>query len=320
MSDQPASGIEAPLEPDLEICDPHHHLWEYPGSVYLIDELRADGAGRRIASTVFVECGSAYRPDGPDSMKPVGETEWVASLRASPVAAIVSFADLTLGAAIADVLDAHAAVGDGRFRGIRHVSAFDADDRIRASHTNPPPGLLGLPSFREGYAELGRAGLSFDAWQYFPQLPELVDLARAHPEVPIILDHLGGPIGIGPYEGRREENLATWRAAMAEVTSCDNVVLKLGGIGMPIFGLDWHKRSQQPSSGEVAAAWGDPIRWCIDMFGPTRCMFESNFPVDRASVSYGGLWNAFVRIASGYTAAEKRDLFHDTAVRTYGIS
>ena len=319
MSEQVSAGVEAPLDPDLEICDPHHHLWEYPGSVYLLDELRADGAGRHVTSTVFVECGSAYRPDGADAMKPVGETEWVASLGISPVAGIVGFADLTIGAAVADVLDAHTSVGGGRFRGIRHVSAFDADDRIRASHTNPPAGLLAVPAFREGYAALGRADLSFDAWQYFPQLPELVDLARAHPEVPIILDHLGGPLGIGPYEGRRDEILATWRASMADVAACENVVLKLGGIGMPIFGMDWHKRAAQPSSEEVEAVWGDPIRWCIDTFGPTRCMFESNFPVDRASVSYSVLWNAFVRIAADYTVAEKRDLFHDTALRAYRI-
>jgi predicted TIM-barrel fold metal-dependent hydrolase len=221
---------------------------------------------------------------------------------------------------VVDVLAAHVDAGAGRFRGIRHVNAWDASDAIRASHTNPPPGLLARADFRKGFDALGDAGLSFDAWMYHPQLPELADLARAHPDVLVILDHLGGPLGIGPYAEDRAALLRTWRANLAEVASCENVVLKLGGIGMPVFGLDWHKRETPPSSEELAAAWGSDIRWCIEQFGVDRCMFESNFPVDRASCSYAVLWNTFKRIVADASDAEKTALFHDTAARTYRFS
>ncbi|HYD08613.1 MAG TPA: amidohydrolase family protein, partial [Acidimicrobiales bacterium] len=312
-------AAEDVLEPDLEICDPHHHLWRYPESVYEIGELRADtGAGHRVTSTVFVECGSAYRSDGPDVLRPVGETPYVAGQADGLIAGIVGFADLThldVGAA----LDAHVELGDGLFRGIRHVSAWDASDDIRASHTNPPPGLLGQDDFRRGFAALGERGLRFDAWLYHPQLPELVALARAHPDVPIVLDHLGGPLGIGPYEGKRDDVLTAWRVAMTEVASCPNVSLKLGGIGMPIFGMGFHKQEGGASSEELAEAWGEPIRWCIESFGVDRCMFESNFPVDRASCDYLTLWNAFKRIAADASPAEKASLFRDTARRVYGL-
>ena len=311
---------ETPLDPHLEICDPHHHLWEYPTSTYLVDELLDDVDGLDVTATVFVECGSAYRADGPLEMRPVGETEWVASLARDGVnAGIIGMADLALGDAVEPVLEAHVAAGDGRFRGVRHVTAYDADDRIRTSHTNPPPELMRSDTFARGIAALGRAELSFEAWLYFPQLPELVELARAHPDVRIVLDHLGGPIGIGPYAGRRDENLATWRSAMAEVASCPNVDLKLGGIGMPIFGLSWHKDERRPTSEDVAREWGGPIRWCIETFGIERCMFESNFPVDKASIDYVTLWNAFVRMAEGCSDAERAALFRDNARRIYAL-
>jgi L-fuconolactonase len=312
---------EQALGPDVEICDPHHHLWNHPQSVYEIGELRADaGAGHRVTSTVFVECGSAYRADGPEVLRPVGETPYVVAQADGLIRGVVGFADLT-HPDVGTALDAHVELGDGLFRGIRHVSAYDASDEVRASHTNPPPGLLGEDSFRRGFAELARRELRFDAWLYHPQLGELAALARAFPDVTIILDHLGGPLGIGPYAGRRDEVLASWRASMAEVASCSNVVLKLGGIGMPIFGLGFHKQDGGATSEQLAGAWGEPIRWCIEAFGVDRCMFESNFPVDRASCDYVTLWNAFKRIAADASAsdAELRALFHDTAHRTYGL-
>jgi predicted TIM-barrel fold metal-dependent hydrolase len=319
--------VETALEPDLAIVDPHHHLWDHPTSRYLVEELHADtGGGHDVQRTVFVECGSKYRTTGPESLRPVGETEFVrqqadasADRGGAVISAIVGFADLT-APDVADVLDAHIDAADGLLRGIRHVNAWDASDDIRASHTNPPPGLLGHDDFRHGYAALGRAGLRFDAWMYHPQLPELVDLARAHPEVPVILDHLGGPLGIGPYAQDRDAVVTAWRAAMAEVATCENITLKLGGIGMPVFGLGWHKRDSPPSSTELAQAWGPDIRWCIEQFGADRCMFESNFPVDRASCSYVVLWNTFKRIVADASAAEKAALFHDTAVRAYDLT
>jgi L-fuconolactonase len=302
------------------ICDPHHHLWVHPTNNYMLEELRADtDSVPGVVKTVFVECGSGYREDGPEAFRPVGETEFVVA--ADPggfIAGIVGFADLT-APEIDDVLAAHVDAGAGRFRGVRHVSAHDPSPDVRASHTNPPPHLLADPAFRNGFAAVGRAGLSFDAYLYHPQLPELVDLARAHDDVPIVLDHLGGPLGIGPYAGRRDEVLAAWRPAMIEVAACPNVVLKLGGIGMAVYGMGWNHRDHGATAEELAAAWGDEIRWCIDQFGADRCMFESNFPVDKVSCSYRDLWEAFGLITEDASPAERAALFHDTASRAYRI-
>jgi predicted TIM-barrel fold metal-dependent hydrolase len=312
--------MEDVLDPDLLICDPHHHLWDHPRGRYMTEELRADtDSGHHVERTVFVECMSGYRTDGPEAFRPVGETEFVVA--ADPdgfIAGIVGFADLR-APEIKDVLAAHVEAGAGRFRGIRHVSALDPSPDIRPSHTNPPPQLFGDADFRSGLAALGRAGLSFDAWLYHPQLPELTDLARAHPDVVIVLDHLGGPLGIGPYAGRRADVLAQWRSDMADVASCPNVVLKVGGIGMPIFGMRWHDEPTGATSEELAETWGPEIRWCIEQFGVDRCMFESNFPVDRASCTYATLWNAFKRIVEDASPPDKAALFHDTAVRTYRL-
>jgi len=312
-------AMEQVLEPDLPICDPHHHLWETPGNRYMMEELTADtGAGHRITRTVFVECMSGWRSDGPESHRPVGETEFVVSTDPNGfVAGIVGHADLRVPD-IEDVLAAHVEAGHGRFRGIRDASAWDPSPDVRASHTGPPARLLSDPAFRAGFAALGRAGLSYDAWLYHPQIPELTDLARSAPEVPIVLDHLGGPLGIGPYRGRREEVLAAWRSDMSDLASCPNVVVKLGGIGMPVYGMEWH-RTGGATAEELAATWGPEIRWCIEQFGVDRCMFESNFPVDRPSCGYVTLWNAFKLMAADASAAEKAALFHDTAARFYRI-
>jgi predicted TIM-barrel fold metal-dependent hydrolase len=321
--------MEDVLEPGLPICDPHHHLWDHPGRRYLLDELLADtGSGHAVRATVFVECLSMYRAGGPAPRRPVGETEFVngiaamsASGRYGPTrvaAGIVSFADLTLGEPVGEVLDAHRAASP-RFRGVRHAAGWDASEAVRNSHTNPPPGLLGDGRFRRGFAELARRGLTFDAWCYHPQIPEVADLAQAFPDVTIVLDHFGGPLGIGPYRGRRAEVFAWWRDAIRGLAACPNVVAKLGGLVMPLNGFGFHKRAEPVTSAELAEATREWYLHAIDCFGVERCMFESNFPVDKVSASYRVLWNAFKRLTATFSAAEKAALFHDTAARVYGL-
>ena len=324
-----AQHSEEILEPDRPICDAHHHLWQHQ-SRYLLDEFLADTeSGHRIVSTVFVECSAMYRADGPEAMRFVGETEFVQGVAAMSASgrygetrvasAIVSRADLASGDAVRPVLEAHGAASPNRFRGIRHVSAWDASDAIHESHTRPPPGLLLDAEFRRGFAQLAALGLGFDAWLYHTQIGELADLARAFPDATIVLDHYGGPLGIGPYAGRRDEVFAAWRAAIDELASCENVVVKLGGIHMPINGFGWHQRERPPSSQELAEATRPYALHTIERFGVDRCMFESNFPVDKASCSYAVLWNAFKRIAAGFSEDEKSALFHDTAARVYRL-
>ena len=317
------------LEPQLPIVDPHHHLWDHPQSRYLLDELLADtGSGHHVTATVFVECMSMYRADGPDAMKPVGETEFVngvAAMSASGrygatrvAAAIVGFADLTLGERVGAVLDAHLAASP-RFRCIRHAAGWDASDEVRNSHTKPPRGLFLESGFRRGFAELGRRGLSFEAWLYHPQLADLVDLAKAFPETTIVLDHFGGPLGIGPYAGKRAEIFQSWKSAIRSVADCPNVVAKLGGLVMPLNGFGLHKRAAPVTSSELSDLTREWYLHAIDVFGPARCMFESNFPVDKVSCSYRVLWNSFKRIAAAFSSAEKAAMFSGTATRVYRL-
>jgi L-fuconolactonase len=322
MASRPAYIIERMekiLEPELLICDPHHHLWDQPSDKYMLEELRADAcSGHRVEKTVFIECGSGYKSEGPEAFRPVGETEFVVAVDPDGlIAGIVGFADLRLEE-IDDVLDAHIEAGQGRFRGIRQSSAYDESPDLRRGSAIPAH-LLADPDFRRGFPSLGRAGLSYEAWLFHPQIPELTDLARAFPEVPIVLDHLGAPVGYGPYRNQRAEVLKSWRDALAELAGCPNVTIKLGGIGMSLFGMDWHDRDEGASSVELADTWGEEIRWCIEQFGVDRAMFESNFPVDKMSCSYVALWNAFKLIAAGASPSEKAALFHDTATRSYRL-
>jgi L-fuconolactonase len=312
--------MEEILEPELLICDPHHHLWDRPDDRYMTEELNADlGSGHRIERTVFIECRSGYRLEGPEAFRPVGETEFVVNAEPNGrIAGIIGHADLR-GTEIDDVLQAQIEAGKGRFRGIRQMNAWDESTDVRRPTSTIPPHLLGDADFRRGFPSLGRAGLIYETYLFHPQIPELTDLARAFPEVPIVLDHLGGPIGVGPYRGHRDDVLATWRTSLRDLATCPNVSLKLGGIGMPMFGQNWHEHPGGASSTEIADAWGDDIRWCIEEFGVERAMFESNFPVDNESVGYAALWNGFKLIAADASPSEKAALFHDTAVRTYRL-
>lgn len=311
------------------IIDPHHHLWETGTRLrYGLAELRVDtGSGWDVEATVYVDCMSGYRADGPQHLRLVGETEYAAANAAASadgtgarIGAIVSRADLSQPALLAEVLEAHLAVGNGLFRGIRHATAWDDDDSIRRNHARAGKGAMTAPEFAEGARILGRMGLSFDAWLYHPQLVELVGLAHAAPETVIVLDHIGAPLAIGRHAGHADEVLAEWRSGAEALAACENVVVKLGGIGMADYGGDWRSQPAPPSSATLADRWRSQFQHLIEAFGADRCMFESNFPVDKASCSYVTLWNTFARIADGASDAERRALFHDTAARVYRIA
>ena len=327
---------EETLEPDLPICDPHHHLWDkrvapfYRDDRYLLDELLADtGSGHNIVSTVFVEARAMYREDGPEDMKPVGETAFVNGIAAMSAsgqygamracAGIVGHANLRLGDAVAAVLEAHIDAGGGRFRGIRHSASWDASDDVRNSLANPPRHMLLHDDFRAGFARLAPLNLSFEGWCYHPQIPDVTDLAGAFPDTTIILNHFGGPLAIGPYAGKQDEIFETWRRDITALAERPNVVAKLGGLNMDINGYGWHERERPPGSRELADATRRYFDHAIEQFGPERCMFESNFPVDKLSCGYNVLWNSFKRMTANYSAAEKAAMFHDTATRVYRL-
>lgn len=324
---------EAALEPDLPIIDPHHHFWDVPhrGSYFLPDLLADIGGGHNIVATVFLECQAMYRKHGPEEMAPVGEVEFVNGIAAMSASgnygpcrvaeAIIGHANLRLGARVRDVLEAQVAVGGGRFRGIRYGVAWDDDPSISKHASRVVPLHLARdPTFREGFAQLAKLGLSFESWQYHPQLTDAIDLARAFPDTAIILNHVGGVLGVGPYSGRRQEILATWQKDIKELATCPNVNVKLGGIGMTSFGFEFHERETPPSSEELAAAWRQYIEPCIEAFGVNRCMFESNFPPDKQSGGYTELWNAFKQITTAASKSEKTALYSGTAARIYQLT
>ena len=319
---------ETPLEPEMPICDAHHHLWERAGQRYLVADFLADIAtGHNVVATVAVECKAMYRKRGIDEMKPLGETEFLTAVANHAAAdtgtgtiiaaGIVGFADLTLGDRVAPVLEAHVAASPGRFRGIRHSTTWDGSGALR---NEAPRGLMSEGSFRRGFACLKRYALSFDAWLYHPQLSEVVDLAGAFPDIPIILNHFGAPIGIGPYSNKRVDVFKAWREGILQVAAFPNVAVKLGGMGSERSGFDWHERAEKPCSIEVAASIKPYIEVCIESFGAGRCMFESNFPVEKRANSYVALWNAFKRVTATYSATERAALFHDTATRIYRLN
>lgn len=343
-------AAEEIIEPDLPIVDPHHHLWDLrpvialrPRSdalfdgllpdipLYLFDELRRDlTAGHNVRATVFLECHAMYRADGPEHLKCVGETEFVngtAAMSASGIygplracAGIVGGCDFRDHARVPEVLEAHIAAGGGRFRGIRQSASWDEDPVILGNISRAGPGLYRDADFRKGFAHLRRYDLSFDAWLLAPQLGDLIDLAQAFPDTPIVLDHVGTPLGIGVYRGRRKEMFPAWTAQVKALAKCENVVVKLGGLAMPFLGFDSYKSATPATSDRLAGEWKPYIETCIEAFGAKRAMFESNFPVDSGSCSYAVLWNALKRLAQGYSADEKTALFSGTAASVYRIA
>jgi L-fuconolactonase len=325
---------EEPVDPGQQIVDPHHHLHQAGSGKdpYLLEDMLANTrAGHNVTHTVFVEAGTAFRRDGPVALQPVGETEFVASearrSEQSPtrVAAIIAFGDLTVGDdEVDEMLDAHETAGSGLFRGIRYVTTWDASPAIYSGGwpgwMDPPPGLMAEKRFRRGVARLGQRGYCFEAYLYHPQIPELACLADAFEDITMVLDHSGMPLNVGPYTDRdavRDE----WRKGVRLLVSRPNTIMKLGGMGMDswFFGAGWAANVRPPGSDEVTEYWGDDLRWCIDTLSPSRCMFESNYPVDRATLDYTVIWNAFQKIASSYSEKERHDLFAGTAARVYGI-
>lgn len=338
---------EVILEPARPIIDAHHHLWDWRRLIaktgarhpwdkvlhrtphYLLDQLLADlDSGHDIRATVHVECGSMYRESGSTEMAPVGETEFVNGVAAMGAsgnygdrrvcAAIVGHLDLT-SRSHAAILDAHVAAGGGRFRGIRQSASYDPDPDVLEPIARVTEGLYRDPHFRVGFSRLGPLGLSFDAWLLEPQLPDLVDLARAFPETRICLDHIGMPLGIGTYAGKRAERFEIWRANIESLAKCPNVFVKLGGLGMHYPAFPSFQATPPASSEELAREWRPYIDTCIQAFSPARAMFESNFPVDILTCSYATLWNSFKLLAESYSATEKDDLFFGTAARFYRL-
>jgi predicted TIM-barrel fold metal-dependent hydrolase len=325
-----AQHTEEIIDPARPIVDPHHHLWDRGGLRYMLADMADDVAsGHNIVATVYVDCRSMYRAAGPEAFRPVGEVEFangVAAMAASGgygkaliCNGIVSHVNLLLGDGAKAVLEAEITAGNGRFRGIRHSSAWDADPHVAHMYATRPKGLLLDQTFRKGFACLAPLGLSFDAWLLHPQLHEFVDLARAFPDTRICLDHCGGPVGIGSYAGRREEIFPIWKASILEAAKCPNVVVKLGGLAMCLLGYDFHLRPKPPSSEEAAAAWRPYLETCIEAFGPNRCMFESNFPPDKGQCSYQVIFNAFKRVAAHCSEAEKTALLSQTATDFYRL-
>jgi len=323
-----ARRTEPVLEPDLPIIDPHHHLWDRAEWRYLLDDLLADtNSGHNILATVFVQARAMLRADGPAEMKPVGETEFVngvAAMTASGIygkiracAGIVSHADLMLGSRVEPVLAAHERAGGGRFRGIRHITAYDADPDVMNPGNPAAPGMLADAKFRDGARTLARMGHSFDCWIYCPQMDDVTAFADAVPECKIVLNHCGGVLGINAY--KNDEVFPVWKKSLEALAKRPNVSIKLGGLGMRLCGHAFDKLPDPPSSQLLADTWRPYIETCIAAFGTNRGMFESNFPVDKGSYSYPVFWNACKLLAKGASAAEKADLFHGTAKRVYRL-
>ena len=322
------------IDPGREIVDPHHHLWERPGWSYLLDDLHLDtGSGHRVTKTVFVECRASYLESGPEHLKPVGETEFVAKIAeqsalaaggktsvetTAVISAIVAHADLKRDD-VDEVLSAHEAAGNGLFRGIRHAGARDPYPEALTIPGRAPAGLYRDPAFQRGVARLGELGYSYDTWHYHHQNPDFAELARAVAGTTMILDHFGTPLGVGPYAGKSEEIFAQWCIDINNISACPNVVAKLGGLAMPDNGFAWHTRGQPASSDELVESQRDYYLHAINAFGPQRCMFESNFPVDKFSLSYHVYWNAMKKIASEFNESEQTAMFQGTASRIYRL-
>jgi L-fuconolactonase len=320
------SVVEQVVDPDVAIIDPHHHLWPAGGALpYGLDELEGDlSSGHRVVDTVFVECGAAYDRSSDDALAPVGETTFVAgeaerSAR-QVMGGIVAHADLRDRSRLEAVLDAHEEAGRGRFRGIRHAGSHALHPDVLMIPGGAPAGLYADPDFQAGVARLGERGLTYDTWHYHYQNQEFADLARSVPGTTMVLDHFGTPLGVGPYASQREHIFEQWKSDIAAIAACDNVVAKIGGLAMPDNGFGWNTAERPPTSDEFIEAQGRYYLHTIEQFGPERCMFESNFPVDRFSLSYRTVWNAFKKLVADFSADERDAMLRGTAARIYRLA
>jgi L-fuconolactonase len=316
------------IDPQRRIIDPHHHFFaestEFPH--YNLDQLRADTAPHHVEQTVYLQCWEGHRKTGPEHLKPVGETEWVDGIakearknpKATQIGAMIGTAEMRLGAKVREVLDAHCAASP-LFRGIRQIAVWDPTGAVLVMPDILDDNMYGDKKFREGFAVLAEMGLVWDAYHYFHQTPRLTALARAFPNTTIVLDHLGTPLGVGPYAERKEEVFVQWKKDLAELATCRNVVIKLGGLAMPWNGFGFDEAPHPATSDALVAAQNRYYQYAIEQFGPARCMFESNFPVDKVSISYPVLWNAFKKMVAGYSEAEKDAMFYGTAKRVYKL-
>ena len=319
---------EQAIEPALRIVDPHHHIWDPPGNRYMFDDLLEDfQSGHNIIASVYVQTHAMSRARGPELMRPVGETEFANGVAAQSAsgnygstqvcAGIVGSADIQRGAEIERLLEAHICAAGGRFRGIRPTTAWHESSQVRILDVTP--NLLMQQAARDGIACIARAGLTLDLWLFFTQLDDALDVCRRFPELSVIINHCGGPLGIGPYADRKREAFESWREKVVEVARCPNAVMKIGGLAMRYAGFDFNKQSEPPSSDLLAQSWKPFVDVCIEAFGPSRCMFESNFPVDKGMCGYVALWNAFKKLTVHHSADDREWLFHKTAITTYKL-
>lgn len=327
-----AQHHEAALSPEQPVVDAHHHLWDRQSGRYLTGEFSADiqASGHRILSSVYVQCRSMLRRSGPEELKPLGEVEFACGAaamfssghygNAQGCEAIVAGVSLTAGEALQPAIDMMMQQSAGRLRGMRNPLAWHADPRVLSSPATPPAGLAGSAGFRRGAACLARNGLSLDVWVYHTQLKEIVDLARAIPDLRIVVDHCGGPVGVGPCQGQRDEVFSHWRNDLAQLAALPNVSIKISGLGMAVMGYPFAQAATPPDSLTLMQAWQPWFETIVGLFGAGRCMFASNFPVDKGMFSYGVFWNACKRLAHQATRDEKDQLFWRTAATTYRLA
>lgn len=318
-----AQAREEILAPEQPILDAHHHLWVRSGGRYAAAEFLDDvSCGHDVRASIYVQCRTGYNMDAEPALQPVGEVETILKwCRAQPdyPAALVAFADLQLGSEVRRVLDPLMEAGDGKVRGIRNTTAYHPHPAVRSNPNPPPDGLLRSDAFLEGAKVLAGNGLALDIWAYHTQLGEVFDLASAVPDLTVVIDHCGGPLGVGPYRLSGQEVLADWRKSIAALAQLPNTRIKIGGFGLTVLGYRYADAAQPPHSSQLASDWAPCFFHCLETFGPQRAMFESNFPVDKGQFSYGALWNAFKRLSKDLSAGERDDLFWRTASRSYGL-